>query len=261
MGMLHRWAGALLLLMPLAGCILTPGKFTSTLDIRRDRSFTFTYAGEVIATPLGLDGKDEESGDEAAPSETEGAATASLEKISVPDGKAGDKGSDLSSARPESASDRQRMEALAETLAKEHGFRSVRYLGNYHFAVDYAVSGKLTHNFIFPFNMDGEVIVPFLAVELRGPDKVRLKAPGYAAEDSKTAELGSAVSSMGSSKSRAKANELDGTFTLTTDGEIVSQNQENGATTLPDGRKRVVWRATPQTRDAPTASLRLNALP
>src|SRR3546814_16848229 len=45
----------LILAAPLlfASCLLTPGKFVSTLDIKRDRAFTFTYAGEVIIADPG----------------------------------------------------------------------------------------------------------------------------------------------------------------------------------------------------------------
>ncbi|MBN9918207.1 hypothetical protein JND32_15015, partial [Listeria monocytogenes] len=45
------------------------------------------------------------------------------------------------------------------------------------------------------------------------------------------------------------------TFTLDTDAEIVSQNQEDGAVTTGT-RKTVTWKATPTTKDAPTAVLR-----
>ena len=54
----------------------------------------------------------------------------------------------------------------------------------------------------------------------------------------------------------AAAKALNGTFTLTTDAEIVSQNQEDGAQTLANG-KRIVWRVTPLTSEAPAATLRL----
>ncbi len=54
---------------------------------------------------------------------------------------------------------------------------------------------------------------------------------------------------------------LDGTFTLTTNATIVSQNQEDGAQTQPNGTKKIVWRATPQTKEAPMAVLQLNPLP
>jgi hypothetical protein len=36
----------------LASC-LTPGRFTSRLEIGRDRSFTFTYVGEAVVTDPG----------------------------------------------------------------------------------------------------------------------------------------------------------------------------------------------------------------
>jgi hypothetical protein len=54
---------------------------------------------------------------------------------------------------------------------------------------------------------------------------------------------------------------LDGVFTLTTNAEIVSQNQENGGQSLPDGSKKVVWTVNPNTRDAPMAVLKVSALP
>ena len=43
-----RFAFILAAPLLLASCLLTPGKFTSTLDIKRDHSFTFTYVGEAI---------------------------------------------------------------------------------------------------------------------------------------------------------------------------------------------------------------------
>ena len=44
-----RIAAASCLPLLLAGCLLAPGRFTSSLDIRADRSFTFAYQGEVHA--------------------------------------------------------------------------------------------------------------------------------------------------------------------------------------------------------------------
>ena len=42
----------------------------------------------------------------------------------------------------------------------------------------------------------------------------------------------------------------------TTDAEIVSQNQEDGAQSTPQG-KRIVWTITQLTSDAPAATLRV----
>lgn len=259
MGFGGRLLTALALLLPLSACILSPGKFTSTLDIGRDGSFTFTYVGEVIAPPPdSMTGKDEarkDAGNGKKADDSPYPATSERNrKPGVPP------------IKPETASNRARMAALADTLSKEHGYRSVKYLGNYHFAIDYSVTGRLTHNFLFPFNLDGEVIIPFLAIELRGADRVRIKAPGYANDESRGGgEMGAAIGglgeNLGGSSGDARPSELDGSFTLTTNAEIISQNQESGAVTLPDGRKRIVWRATPQTRDAPTASLKIDAIP
>ena len=40
---------ATILPLLLTGCLLTPGKFQSTLSINADRTFAFAYKGEVIA--------------------------------------------------------------------------------------------------------------------------------------------------------------------------------------------------------------------
>lgn len=204
----------------LTGCLLTPGKFTSTLDVRADRSFTFTYVGEVIAPE--------------------------------PDtpGSAEDKPTD-----PEA--ERKRMQTLADALVKEYGFRSVRPLGDDRLAIDYSVSGRLTHGFVFPFNPDAEVLVPFLMIELRGKDGVRVKAPAFAKNSQPTIS----APGMGAPPGGGTNERIDGTFTLTTDATIVSQNQEEGATRAPDGRSQIVWRITPLTQDAPVAVLRVSPLP
>jgi hypothetical protein len=54
---------------------------------------------------------------------------------------------------------------------------------------------------------------------------------------------------------------LDGTFTLTTNATIVSQNQEDGAQPGLDGTKKIVWKANPQTKEAPLAVLQVAPLP
>jgi hypothetical protein len=60
-----------------------------------------------------------------------------------------------------------------------------------------------------------------------------------------------------SSADEDAAKALDGRFTLTTNAEIVSQNQEDGAQSAAEG-KRIVWRITPLTGEAPMATLRVS---
>ena len=238
---LGRIAGALAGLLTLSGCLVTPGRFESSLDIRADRRFAFTYSGEILASDLspealtgGGDGSEADDGAAAEPTLLPVAAQAE-EDFGAPD--AGD--------------DDAEMRAIAAALSREQGFRSVRYLGERKFAIDYSVSGRLDHAFLFPFNIDAQIMLPFIAVELRGPDRVRVKAPGFATGFDKSqgpAGLG------GAGDKAAKA--LDGRFTLTTDAQIISQNQEDGAQEVAEG-KRIVWTVTPLTSDAPMATLRL----
>ena len=62
------------------------------------------------------------------------------------------------------------------------GQRSV-LIGNRKLLIDYSISGKLDHSFVFPFNPDADVILPFIAIELRGKDKVRVSPRVMIAED------------------------------------------------------------------------------
>ncbi|MGC4250263.1 MAG: hypothetical protein QM605_02030 [Sphingobium sp.] len=249
MSVLSRAFMALSAVLLLSACLVTPGKFDSTLDIRADRSFTFTYKGEIIASDMGKDfpGPDslgDEPGDDAAPTAQDSAyRTARLLQVK-------DETGEQSFSNRKDAGDDARMQAIAEALAKEKGFRAARYMGDHKFEIDYAISGKLDHAFLFPFNTDAQIILPFVAVELRGADRVRMKAPGFSTSYDKS----QGPSMGGSDDDAAKA--LDGTFKLTTDAEIVAQNQEDGAQDTPQG-KRIIWKVTPMTADAPSATLRM----
>lgn len=259
---------ALTPLLLLASCIVTPGKFASTLDIRTDRSFTFTYVGEVVLArtkPADDSADDSLDGDDQS---FDGDGEPHLFKLATP-GKALPKsGARAKPAPPQPDEDFSdtpeevvQLNALAEALSKEYGFRSARYIGHRRLAIDYAISGRLDHAFLFPFNPDGNAVLPFIAIELRGKDRVRIKAPGYANEQSMTTALGGMGGASALGGGDDAANALDGTFTLTTNGSVVSQNQEDGVQTLPGGASKIVWRATPSSKDAPMAVLRLDPLP
>lgn len=255
MVLLSRATGALAALLMLPGCLVTPGSFTSTLDIRADRSFAFAYKGEILASDMdkALGGTDSESQDDP------------LDGIAPPEGedsvyskaalRTADKSQSKAPAEPrfdKARDDDTQMQAMASALTKEKGFRTVQYLGDHKFMIDYAIAGRLDHAFLFPFNIDAQIVLPFIAVELRGAERIRVKAPGFANGFDKS--QGPAGLGGGGSDDAAKA--LNGSFTLTTDAEIVSQNQEDGATDVPEG-KRIVWAVTPLTSDAPAATLRV----
>ena len=228
MGRLFKAALALFLPLALASCVLAPGKFVSTLRIDADHHFAFSYVGEVYA----LDMSDSMKGLGDTPSDH--ATPASFQ--------AGDTEDPAKKAANE-AHNRE----IAAALSKEAGYRKVTYVGDGKFLIDYVVSGTLDHAFVFPYNLDAEAVFPFVVVELRANGTVRVKAPGFAADDNSKNVPGAGQ----------QTSKLDGVFTLDTDAEIVSQNNEEGATAGTAGRKTISWKATPLTKDAPTAVLRL----
>lgn len=237
--MFHWGRIALALAAPifLASCVITPGKFVSTLRIDADRSFAFSYVGEVYAVDMSsamTEGLTKGLGDDTEETPDPDAEGATFEPAAQEEDEAAAK----------KAETEAKNRAIAEALTKEAGYRKVEYVGEGKFLIDYAVEGRLTHNFIYPFNSDAEVLFPFIAVELRNGNAVRMTAPAFASR--------SESGSPGGSDPAAK---LDGTFTLSTNAEIVSQNNEDGAKT-EGTRKTIVWRATPVTKIAPMAVLR-----
>lgn len=213
----------------LTACLFQPGKFTSTLDINADRSFVFSYLGEIHAIDM-----DKMAGGDLAMASGETAPS--------------DQAAAKSEEKPSGMTEAEKA-ALAETLAKEAGFRRVEYRGDDVWFVDYRIAGTLNHSFLFPFNSDAEMVFPFIVIEVRANGTVRMKAPAFAKAQGQQA---AAPIPMGEGNSR-----IDGEFTLTTDAEIISQTNEEGAVTGADGRKTIKWRVTPQTDVAPMAVLRM----
>jgi hypothetical protein len=229
----------------LSSCILSPGKFVSTLHIAKDRSFTFTYVGEVILLdPAGAMQKGMEDGLNSAGEPAEG-GTIDLDADGV--GNAVDIVKPVAPAAPaaESAKVVAEAKAVAEALSKEVGYRSVQYLGNNKFRVDYAMTGKLDRSFVYPINMDAKSIIPWIAVEVRKDRTARIMAIAFGDQDM---DMGNAAKPDSQPKDRS------GTFTFTTDAELLMQNNEEGM--APGPGTRVVWKVTPTSKTVPTAVVR-----
>jgi hypothetical protein len=232
---LLRTIAVLLAPFVLTGCLLSPGKFVSSLRIDADRHFTFTYTGEVIDAEPKTDDTTSSSDDKPSPDEVkEKAAKAAADKAEAD----------------------EKNRTLAATLSKEAGYRKVAYLGGGKFMVDYSVSGTLDHTFVWPFNLDGEVIIPFVAIELRQDGIVRVKAPAFSNDDKSKTAMGGMGGGMPGMPGGGSDSKADGVFTLDTNAEIVSQNNEDGAKSA-GGRRTIAWKVTPATKDAPTAVLRM----
>ena len=235
--------------LTLSSCILSPGKFVSTLHIAKDRSFTFTYVGEVILLdPASAMQQGMQDGLAGAGEPAEGGmidldSDAVGNTVDVPEPAA-----PKAPAAPaaETAQQVAEAKAVAEALSKEVGYRSVEYLGKNKFRVDYAMTGKLDRSFAYPINMDAKSIIPWLVVEVRKDRTARFQAIAFGDQDM---DMGSAAK-----PDSAGPKERDGTFTFTTAAELVMQNNEDGM--APGPGKKVVWRVTPASKTVPTAVVR-----
>ena len=241
----------------LTSCLLLPGKFDATLDIRRDGNFNFHYAGElIVADPspkpeefVSYGCFDDESGDERECSEQELAdQRAEFEQQQASDttitrmgGPSGDLGSE------------EGIIALVEQLNKQRGWNRVVYRGNRIIDVDYSVSGKLTQEFAFPV-VDGQPgILAFLTLTPRKNGSVKISAPAFSNNKDGTQMAGAAgAMASGAADNRSKGATAEGTFTITTNGDILTNNTDDGPTSLTTGQ-RLRWDVTARSTNAPEA--------
>ena len=230
---LMRFAFVAAASLVLSSCILSPGKFVSTLHIAKDRSFTFTYVGEVIlldpAAAMQQGMQDGLAGMGEGEPEGEGNSSAPAKPAAPP---------------AETAQQIAEGKAIAEALSKEVGYRSVEYLGKNKFRVDYAMTGRLDRSFVYPVNLDAKSIIPWVAVEVRKDRTARIKAIAFGEEEG----VGDTA------KPDSQPKEREGTFTFTTDAELVMQNNEAGM--APGPGTKVVWKVTPTSKTVPTAVVR-----
>lgn len=217
---------ALLALLITAACVLSPGKFSSELIIEDDRDFTFRYQGEVYA----LD-----------PERSLGAA--------LPGGT-NDANADKANNNQSDASDSKdaKYRAMADSFLKEKGVRKMKYLGDGKFELDYEISGSLDHSFIFPFNTDAEVIVPFLAIEVRNDGTARIKAPGF---------VGARNLAADDSMPKTVKGKAEGRFTVKTDATVLMHNSEAGLKRQKN-MNILSWDISPLTKDSPAFSIKFD---
>lgn len=259
----------------LSACLLAPGKFTSTLDLRKDGRFSFTYAGQISMLGLSKLAQMDRKGSalfEPAPCRTENQA---IKRQCTPaeiaqqrkDWEAGQQaGTDKAKKDAEQArvlfggidpTSPRAAEEMAERLRKQAGWRSVVYKGDGLYEVDFALSGTLDHDFAFPTIERFPMANAFVVINRRADGSVRVDAPGFGPSS------GSGLSNLAAMAAMDKARdgklplpELDGTFTLTTDGQILANNTEDGPRAGTTGQV-LAWTITPRSGSAPTALLRL----
>lgn len=174
-------------------------------------------------------------------------------------------------------------EELAVRLRKQAGWKSVTYKGDGVYEIDFEISGLLSHDFSFPTIERLPAVLPFLSINVRGDRSVRISSPlmdqsngsgtnamglgamgamfgaDRGAQDSEGTD---SPATAGDKEDKAEAPKappfpmMDGTFTLTTDAEVLANNTEDGPEALTTG-KRMVWKINVRNPTAPMALLQL----
>lgn len=264
----------------LTGCLLSPGKFASELQLMKDGSFAFTYDGEVQM--LALSKLAEMANEGEAEFEAE-CYDDEFEERDCTDAEIAEQRADwdanAESRAEEEAREAKAMQAflggidpadpeaaneLAERLERQRGWNSVDYRGDGLFVVEFAISGSLDHDFVFPTIERMPTANAFVSVNLRDSDQVRVDAPGYGAQQEANPMFGGAsLAAMAAMAEGDENNELpnivspEGTFTIVTDGRILANNTDEGPVAHASGQS-LAWEITPRTNQPPTALIALD---
>lgn len=257
------------LAMLAAACIFVPGKFAAQLDLSKDRNFRFAYTGEIVMLPLQKskqaafepDACHDENYEEHTCSTDEIAA----QKKSWEEARAEREKSDAQAAKALlggiDPNDPRAGEELAAKLRRQVGWNKAEYKGDGRFDVDFAVQGKLDHDFAFPTIEGFPMANAFVTLSLRQDGSVRVEAPAFGPAQGSGMMMGAALAGMNNGTDSEASDpgttaQTDGTFTIATDGEILANNTDEGPPTTPKGRL-LTWAVNPRTPAAPTALIGL----
>lgn len=276
---------AAVMAMVLTGCLLSPGKFTSQLDLKNGGSFAYSYDGEIYLLALSklaeLGNQAENADNEfigqpcyseegfeertctqdeiaeqrrAWDAELEASIKSQKEEAEMMRGMLGG----IDPADPEAA------EELATRLRRQKGWNSVEYKGDGLFAVEFRIEGQLDYDFLFPTIERFPMSNFFVLVANRDGGTVRVDAPGFSAQpggnpfQGMMAGMAGMFSNAGNSKAEETSviPELDGTFRIVTDGKILANNTDEGPTETAAG-KVLEWKVNKRTQIAPTALIEI----
>jgi len=269
MGAWKRLAVAAAAPLLLMGCLWGPGKFNSTLALNKSGTFVLDYKGEIM---LQLP---EDKASEPEPWDAAKAACADQQdeprtctQAELADQKAKhekDAAERAEAKRKENeqmaklfglpGSDDESNRAFAAKLMKYAGWRTVAYKGKGLFDVDYHLEGRTSQDFAFPLMPDSDMVIPFVTIRRRTDGTVMVTAPAFTGG---SGPFGARAKMMGlpdkggeGPKSRA-----EGRFTVITDGEILTNNSEDGPAPHAAGRQ-VHWDVGPASAKVPEMLVRL----
>lgn len=276
----------------LSGCFMSPGKFTSELQLTGPDSFTFSYNGEIFFLGLSKLAQMDASADENFTAncfddqtfETRD-CTAEEESAQREEWNVGAK--ERAAQQKKEAeqiaalmggidpSDPKAAAELVALLQRQKGWDRVVHKGDGVFDVSYRVSGTLGHDFVFPMIEGFPATNPFVQIILRKGGQVRINAPGFAAQSADPAMGGiggmmgmgslAGLAALGAAEAASEENAqaepipgipvIDGTFTIRAAPgmRILANNTDEGPSTDTAGGETLTWRISPRTAQAPTA--------
>ena len=265
---MKHWPRLLLALaapLLLTGCLWGPGKFASDLTVKKDGTFILDYRGELViqlppdadsgtgpwsdadARCSDSDGKDRPcSKAEIAQQKTDYANRAEAKRK---------ENEDMAKAFGLPGLDDESNRAFAAKLVKYAGWRSVTYRGKGVFDVDYHMEGSTRQDFIFPALPDNNLIIPFVALRRRADGSVLVTAPAFTGGSGPIAARAGAAAAAKMSES-GSVSQAQGRFTVITDGEILTNNSEDGAAPHPLGRQ-LHWDVGSDSSKIPETLIRL----
>lgn len=276
-----RRLGAMLAVLLLGACMLLPGKFASDLVLRRDGTFSYAYKGEIYLLALSKMAAEERSKNQGnaafEPSTCYGEQSGEERECSPEEiteqkrqweeGLAASRADAAEKKKSEEAmmksmlggidpSDPRAAQEFAERLRRQRGWKSVIDKGDGRFEVEYAITGKLDHDFTFPTIEKFPMITPFVSLIRRSDGTVRIEAPAFSSSATSSPMMGMAAASANEKSGADGMPTLDGVLTLTTDGAILANNTDEGPAATPGGRK-LEWKVNARTTAAPTALVRI----
>ncbi|BBC73650.1 conserved hypothetical protein [Altererythrobacter sp. B11] len=278
--------GAALLL---AACMVTPGKFESTLDIRRDGRFTYSYTGEIFLLALSDLADMANSAGDGEFSATSCWNESDFEERPCTDEELAQQRADWEAGREARKAKSQReaesmramlggldpsdpkaAEELAERLRRQVGWNRVEYRGDGLFYVEFAISSRLGHDFSFPTFERFSMSTSFISATLRKGGAVRVDAPGFSARGGDNPMAGMMAGMAGLAGASAAGAEpeggeaagmppipqMDGTFRIITDGQIMANNTDEGPRPA-EGGQVLEWTVNARTQSPPMALIQL----
>jgi hypothetical protein len=281
---MHHWLKRIFVVaapLLLTGCLWGPGKFNSELTLHRDGTFVLDYRGEIVlqipqdagAKPWSADMANCYDGvapdvghietvlakPGATPPKKRACSAAEIAKQKADYEKAAaEKRKQTEQAAAmfglpglDDASNR----AFAAKLMKYAGWRSVTYRGNGVFDVDYHFVGSDRQDFVFPALPDNDLLLPFIAIRRRADGSVLVTAPALTGGAGPLMQRMAAAGAAGNAKTDMVSH-AQGRFTVVTDGEILTNNSEDGPAANPLGRA-VHWDVNTDFKKIPETLIRL----